>query len=126
MTCKTVFKIGISSLDESDVYSIIDYIGVEPGITDNFLYYGLIKNDTDIDNFSLHQQLNDTLSLLYNKKEILKRLKEMYSIYYIVDVKFSNIEEEIERNTSFLIDLEAKEFINYIDAFYNLNDGYFD
>lgn len=88
MTCKTVFKIGISSLDESDVYSIIDYIGVEPGITDNFLYYGLIKNDTDIDNFSLHQQLNDTLSLLYNKKEILKRLKEMYSIYYIVDVKF--------------------------------------
>ena len=50
----------------------------------------------------------------------------MYSIYYIVDVKFSNIEEEIERNTSFLIDLEAKEFINYIDAFYNLNDGYFD
>ena len=95
MTCKTVFKIGISSLDESDVYSIIDYIGVEPGITDNFLYYGLIKNDTDIDNFSLHQQLNDTLSLLYNKKEILKRLKEMYSIYYIVDVKFSNIEEEI-------------------------------
>ena len=72
MTCKTVFKIGISSLDESDVYSIIDYIGVEPGITDNFLYYGLIKNDTDIDNFSLHQQLNDTLSLLYNKKEILK------------------------------------------------------
>lgn len=126
MTCKTVFKIGISSLDESDVYSIIDYIGVEPGITDNFLYYGLIKNDTDIDNFSLHQQLNDTLSLLYNKKEILKRLKEMYSIYYIVDVKFSNIEEEIERNTSFLIDLDAKEFINYIDAFYNLNDGYFD
>ncbi len=126
MTCKTVFKIGISSLDESDVYSIIDYIGVEPGITDNFLYYGLIKNDTDIDNFSLHQQLNDTLSLLYNKKEILKRLKEMYSIYYIVDVKFSDIEEEIERNTSFLIDLEAKEFINYIDAFYNLNDGYFD
>lgn len=126
MTCKTVFKIGISSLDESDVYSIIDYIGVEPGITDNFLYYGLIKNDTDIDNFSLHQQLNDTLSLLYNKKEILKRLKEMYSIYYIVDVMFSDIEEEIERNTSFLIDLEAKEFINYIDAFYNLNDGYFD
>ena len=126
MTCKTVFKIGISSLDESDVYSIIYYIGVEPGITDNFLYYGLIKNDTDIDNFSLHQQLNDTLSLLYNKKEILKRLKEMYSIYYIVDVKFSDIEEEIERNTSFLIDLEAKEFINYIDAFYNLNDGYFD
>lgn len=126
MTCKTVFKIGISSLDESDVYSIIDYIGVEPSITDNFLYYGLIKNDTDIDNFSLHQQLNDTLSLLYNKKEILKRLKEMYSIYYIVDVKFSDIEEEIERNTSFLIDLEAKEFINYIDAFYNLNDGYFD
>lgn len=86
----------------------------------------MIKNDTDIDNFSLHQQLNDTLSLLYNKKEILKRLKEMYSIYYIVDVKFSDIEEEIERNTSFLIDLEAKEFINYIDAFYNLNDGYFD
>lgn len=126
MTCKTVFKIGISSLDESDVYSIIDYIGVEPGITDNFLYYGLIKNDTDIDNFSLHKQLNDTLSLLYNKKEILKRLKEMYSIYYIVDVMFSDIEEEIERNTSFLIDLEAKEFINYIDAFYNLNDGYFD
>ena len=126
MTCKTVFKINISSLSEEDIYTIIDYIGVEPGITDNFLYYGLIKNDTDVEDFLMHKQLNETLSLLYDKKEILKKLKEIYSIYYIVDIKFSNIEEEIERNTCFLIDDEAKEFINYIDAFYNLNDGYFE
>lgn len=126
MTCKTVFKINISSINEEDIYTIIDYIGVEPGITDNFLYYGLIKNDTDVEDFLMHKQLNETLSLLYDKKEILKKLKEIYSIYYIVDIKFSNIEEEIERNTCFLIDDEAKEFINYIDAFYNLNDGYFE
>ena len=83
-------------------------------------------NDTDVDNFQYHQQVNDTLSLLYNKKEILKKLKEIYSIYYILDTKFSDIEEEIKRNTSFLIDDEAKEFINYVDAYYNLNDGYFE
>ncbi len=126
MTCKTVFKINISLLDEEDIYTIIDYIGIEPGITENFLYYGLIMNDTDVDNFQYHQQVNDTLSLLYNKKEILKKLKEIYSIYYILDTKFSDIEEEIKRNTSFLIDDEAKEFINYVDAYYNLNDGYFE
>lgn len=126
MTCLTSFKIGVSHLDEKSVFKIIDLIGLEPGITDSYLYYGLIKRDSDDPEFKLFIQLHDSLSIIYNKRELLKNLKQEYNLYYQVDVKFSDIEEEISKNTSFEIAAESKNFIEYIDAFYNFQNGYFD
>ena len=126
MTCITSFKINISSLSQDEMYEVIDIIGIEPGITDNFLYYGLLKRDTEDPEFKLYDLLHETLSILYPKKEILKKLLNIYPISYIVDVKFSNIEEEIENNTSFTIAEESKEFIDYLDCYYNFCNGYFD
>ena len=45
MTCLTAFKINIARMNEDELYEIIEFIGVEPGITDQFLYYGLLKKD---------------------------------------------------------------------------------
>ncbi len=126
MNCKTVFKINVSCISDEEVFSIIDYIGIEPGITDSFLFFGLICRDTEEEHYTLHDQLNDTLCLLYDKANILVSLKNQYNIYYSIDVKFSDIEEEIYKKTSFLIDDKAKDFIEKVDAFYNLNDGYFE
>lgn len=125
MTCITAFKINIARLSIDEVNEIIDYIGLEPGITEYFLYYGLLKRDTEEDDFKLYNLLHETLSILYPKKDILKKLLNIYPISYIVDVKFSDIEEEIANNTSFTIAEESKEFIEYLDCYYNLNNGYF-
>lgn len=124
MTCITAFKINIAALNEDEMFELIDLIGVEPGITDSFLYYGLLKKDTEEENYKLYDQLHETLSILYPKKETLKKLLNIYPISYIVDVKFSNIEEEIMNNTSFIIAEESKEFIDYLDCYYNFNNGY--
>jgi hypothetical protein len=101
-------------------------LGLEPGITEYFLYYGLLKRDTEEEDFKLYNLLHETLCILYPKKEILKRLLHIYPISYIVDVKFSNIEDEILNNTSFAIAVESKEFIDYLGFYYNLNNGYFE
>ena len=126
MTCITAFKINIQALSDDKMFEIIDLIGAEPGITEGFLYYGLLKRDTEDPEFKLYDLLHETLSILYPKKEILKKLLNIYPISYIVDVKFSNIEEEIENNTSFTIAEESKEFIDYLGCYYNLNNGYFE
>ena len=126
MSCITTFKINICSLNETEVFEVVDAIGIDAGITDNFLYYGMMKQDTDDLEYKLYNQLHDTLSIIFSKKELLKKLKNIYPISYIVDVKFSDIEEEIEKNTSFTISEEAKEFMEYIDCYYNLQNGYFD
>lgn len=122
--CKSVFKVVISLVGDTEVNYIINSLGVEPGISENFLYYGFIKKPTK-DNFFLFEQINDTLSLLLDKKDILIKLKKSFEINYILDIKFSNIEEEIEENTSFDIG-NAKEFLDEIGCFINLNDGYFE
>ena len=126
MSCITCFKINVAALDENEVFEIIDLIGPDAGITDNFLYYGMLKQDTDDPDYKLYNQLHETLSIVYSKKEILKKIKNLYPISYIVDVKFSDIEYEIQNNTSFTISQEAKEFMEYIDCYYNLQNGYFD
>ena len=113
MTCITAFKINIARMNEDELYEIIDFIGVEPGITEQFLYYGLLKKDTEDEDFKLYDLLHETLSILYPKKEILKKLLNIYPISYIVDVKFSNIEEEIERNSS---STKIEDIINKIDS----------
>ena len=77
---ETVFKINVACISEEEVFSIIDYIGIEPGITDNFLYYGLMSKDTEEEHYTLHDQLNETLSLLYDKTDILVSLKNSFII----------------------------------------------
>ena len=84
MNCKTVFKINVSCISDEEVFSIIDYIGIEPGITDSFLFFGLISRDTEEEHYTLHDQLNDTLCLLYDKANILVSLKNQYNIYYSI------------------------------------------
>ena len=123
--CITSFKVNISMLSENEVFEFMDLVGIDGGVTDNFIYYGMLKEDTSDLEYKLYNQLHETLSILYNKKEILKKLKSIYPISYVVDVKFSDIEEEIANNTSFTISEEAKEFMKYIDCYYNLQNGYF-
>ena len=113
-------------LNETEVFELMDSIGIDGGVTDNFIYYGMLKEDTSDLEYKLYNQLHETLSIVYNKKEVLKKLKNIYPISYIVDVKFSDIEEEIANNTSFTISEESKEFMEYIDCYYNLQNGYFD
>ena len=47
-------------------------------------------------------------------------------IFKDIDVRFSDIEEQIYRKISVTIDDKAKSFIEKVDALYNLNDGYFE
>ncbi len=121
-SCKTVFKINISSIGDTELNDIIDVIGVEPGISESFLYYGFMKRNTD-DKYFLFEQVDYTLSLLLNKKEELIRLREMYHVSYCLEIIFSDIEDEIKRNTSFEIG-SSKYFIEEIGGYINLNNGY--
>jgi hypothetical protein len=121
-SCKTVFKINISSIGDTELNDIIDVIGVEPGISESFLYYGFMKRNTD-DKYFLFEQVDDTLSLLLNKKEELIRLREMYHVSYCLEIIFSDIEDEIKRNTSFEIGI-SEYFIEEIGGYINLNNGY--
>lgn len=123
-TCKTVFKIDISSIGDNELNYIINVINVEPGLGENFLYYGFIKKETK-HNFFLFELINDTLSLIKDKKEELIKIKEMFNVRYILDIKFSNIEEEINENTSFDLGL-SRYFLDDIGCIININDGYFE
>lgn len=121
-SCKTVFKIGISSIGDIELNDIIERLGIEPGISESFLFYGFMKRNTD-DHYFLFEQVNDTLSLLENKKEELKIIKNIYNVTYTLEIMFSDIEDEIKRNTSFEVG-SAKYFIEEIGGYINLNNGY--
>ena len=117
-----MFKINISSIGDTELNDIIETIGVEPGISDAYLFYGFMKRNTD-DKFFLFEQVSDTLSLLENKKEELIRIKKIYNVSYCLEIMFSDIEDEISRNTSFEIG-SSKYFIEDIGGYINLNNGY--
>lgn len=121
-SCKTVFKINISFIGDTELNDIIETIGIEPGISESFLFYGFMKRNTD-DKFFLFEQVSDTLSLLENKKEELIRLRKVYNVSYCLEIMFSDIEDEISRNTSFEIG-SSKYFIEEIGGYINLNNGY--
>ncbi|MCR5113366.1 MAG: hypothetical protein K6A63_05460 [Acholeplasmatales bacterium] len=124
-TCRTAFIINIAALDEKQVFEVENQIGVLAGVTDNYLYYGMKKRSTH-GNFSLNDALNETLSIIYDKQDLLKKLTTIYNISYMVDVHFSDIEEEIYNNTSFIVDEKIQRFIKEINAYYNLQNGYFE
>ena len=125
MDCRCAFIVQVSLMDEDQVFDFIDEIGIEAGITDDRLYFGLSKKDTS-DDFILSDFIHESLALVINKVDKLKKLRSKYKCSYILDIKFSNIEEEIENNQQFIIDDEIKSFLEKTDTYYNLNDGYFD
>ncbi len=124
MDCKCAFIVNVSLMDEDEVFDFIDEIGIEAGVTDEALYFGLSKVETD-DDFVLSKFVTESLSQVLDKIDILIELKKKYKCNYILNVKFSDIEEEIENNRSFIIDDKVKRFIELTDTYYNLNDGYF-
>ena len=125
MDCKCAFIVQVSLLDEDEVFNFIDTLGVSCGVTDDRLYYGLIKKDTE-DNFILSEFILESLSVIIDKVDLLNELREKYNCNYYLDVKFSNIEEEIENNQSFILDDKINDFLKKTDTYYNLNDGYFE
>ena len=125
MDCKCAFIVNVSLMDEDEVFSFIDELGVECGITDENLYYGLNKRETDGD-FSMARFVYESLSNVIGKADKLVKLKNKYKCRYILNVKFSDIEEEIANNQSFILDDNVLDFIKKTDTYYNLNDGYFE
>ena len=125
MDCKCAFIVQVSLLEEDDVFNFIDTLGVACGVTDDRLYYGLIKKNTE-DNFILSEFILESLSVIIDKVDLLNELKNQYNVNYYLDVKFSNIEEEIENNQSFILDDKINDFLNKTNTYYNLNDGYFE
>ena len=125
MECRCAFIVVVSLLEETEVFDFMDELGLEAGVTDERLYFGLSKRSTEED-FQLNNFIHESLSSIINKKDKLIELKNKYKCNYILDVKFSNIEEEIENGQSFIIDDDIKEFLDYTNTYYNLNDGYFD
>jgi len=125
MDCKCAFIVQISLLDEDEVFNFIDRLNVSCGVTDDRLFYGLSKKDTD-DNFILSEFIHESLSIIIDKADLLNELKNEYNVNYYLDIKFSNIEEEIENNQSFILDDKINDFLNKTNTYYNLNDGYFE
>lgn len=123
--CKCAFIVYTSLMSEDEVFEFIDEIGIDAGVTDEALYFGLSRRDTD-DNFQLSEFIHESLGSIFKKADKLIELKKQYKCNYVLNIKFSDIEEEIENNQSFIIDDITKEFINKTDTYYNLNDGYFD
>ncbi len=126
MDCRACFKVYIDTLEQDDVFDLIDMIGIEPGITEHCLYFNLKEESTESDDWQLSTFLDVLLEPLMNKKEVLKELSERYFLNYIIDVKFNDIEQEIRNKRSFDISDTLKEFIEYTDSYFNLNDGYFE
>ncbi|MGM9970973.1 MAG: hypothetical protein ACI35W_01015 [Anaeroplasmataceae bacterium] len=124
-TVRACFKIYTYALNDDELEMLISLIGVEPGIKEDCLYYGLKRVSTEEDDFQLCLFLNEVLSLLLDKIEILTELKNKYSLNYVLDVKFSDIEEEIIQKTSFHLDDNISDFLKRTDTYYNLNDDYF-
>ena len=125
MECRCAFVVVVSLMEENEVFDFLDDLGIDAGITDDRLYFGLSKRDTD-DGFQLNNFIHESLSTILIKKDKLIELKNNYKCSYILDVKFSDIEEEIANRQSFIIDDEIKQFLLDTDTYYNLNDGYFD
>lgn len=124
MYCSAWFKVYTGDLGDYELDFILKEIGIEPGVRDGCLYYCLNKCDTLDEKFIYSTFLHITLGYLINKKELLIDLKNKFNLAYEVDVKFSDMEAELERNTSFALNDEVKSFIIDTEAFYYINKEY--
>ena len=79
MYCITSFKVNICMLSEDEKDSIINLISLDTGMTEDYLFIGLIKKETDDIHYKLFEQINETLSIIIDKKDLLKELGEKFS-----------------------------------------------
>ncbi len=126
MNCKACFKIYTNSIGDDELGYIIESIGIKPGITDGCLYYGLNMVSTDDEHFQFSVFVHVTLASLFPKKNLLIELKNSFQIQYEVNVKFSDLEEEINLKRSFNLSDDTISFIKDIDAYYCFNKEYID
>ena len=119
MNCKCAFIVYTSSLGDTELDNFIDSIGIEPGMTEERLYYGLSKRRVD-DDFKLSIFVYESLSNIINKGELLKDLKNKYNLFYELNIKFSYDEDEIINVDIFNLNEEIEEFIKMTDTYYNL------
>ena len=124
MYCKCAFKVYLDYDDDMDrTYSLIDEIGIEPGITENILYYGLRKVRVSTDSFNLIMLVNETLSGLFDKQELLLNLKTRYAIRYALDIRFSDV-DEFDDIPSTILDTNTISFLKNIEAECYINGAY--
>ena len=120
MYCKVAFIIYISQLGDSELDNLINEINVEPGITEERLYYGLNKILVD-DDFKFSIYIHEALSNILNKGKLLKELKEKFNLFYELSIKFSDCEDELMKIQSYILSDEINEFIKMTDTYYNLD-----
>lgn len=123
--CRCSFRVYTNLMLDEDVFSFLDALGIEGGITDGCIYFGL-REVKVTDEFILSHFILETLSQLISKGDLLKSLKDKYNCNYMLDIKFSNIEKAIKENVSFALNEEIDSFLKVTETFYNLNDGYFE
>ena len=119
MNCKVAFIVYTSSRGDVELNTFIDSLGVEPGITEERLYYGLNKRMVDED-FQLSVFIHESLSSVIDKGLLLKELKDKFNCFYELNIKFSLDEGDIIDYDLYNLNQEIEDFIKITDSYYNL------
>ena len=119
MNCKVAFIVYTSTLGDIELDDFINKIGIEPGISDGRLFYGLAKRKIG-DDFQLSVFVYENLSGIIHKALILKKLKDMYHCFYELNIKFSHDEDESYYFSNYSLSDEIEKFIEITNTNYNL------
>ncbi len=119
MTCKSAFIVYTSMMGDVELDDFIEKLGIEPGITDGRLFYGLSKTTVD-DDFRLSIFVYESLQSVIHKARELKRLKDSYHCFYELNIKFSHDENESYFFNNYNLSDEIEEFIKISETNYNL------
>ncbi|MCR4898418.1 MAG: hypothetical protein K5892_04245 [Acholeplasmatales bacterium] len=119
MNCKCAFIVYTSTLGDVELDNFINTIGIEPGITEERLYYGLNKRTVEED-FQLSVFIHESLSGVLDKGLILKELKDKFNCFYELNIKFSLDEGDVIDFDMYNLNDEIEQFIKITDTYYNL------
>ena len=119
MTCKCAFIVYTSIMGDVELDDFINRLGVEPGITDGRLFYGLSKRKID-DDFQLSVFVYESLSSIIHQAKELKKLKDMYHCFYELNIKFAHDEDESYYFNNYTLSDEIENFIKISETNYNL------
>lgn len=119
MNCKCAFIVYTSNLGDVELNNFIDSLGIEPGVTEERLYYGLNKKNVDED-FQLSIFIHESLGHILLKKDLLKELKDKFNCFYELNIKFSLDEGDIIDFDLYNLNDEIEDFIKLTDTYYNL------
>jgi hypothetical protein len=122
MNCKCAFIVYKSAMGDTELDDFITKIGIEPGETEERLFYGLSKTKVTED-FQLSIFVYESLSFIIHKAKLLKDLKDMYHTFYELQIKFSYDEDESYYFSDFNLSDEILDFIKITDTYYNLDTG---